>query len=285
MLKKGSILLSLIAILSLTGCNENNNNTNNQKQSYLNFSTGDVNGMYYPKGQVIAKKMAENGYSMKVVSSDGGEQNGRRIVKGLSDFGFIQKDTHNLLFTLDNDYEENVKVVSEIGKEAILFVVNKNGYIKNENDLKNKKAKIVMTSKSSGAVSSLETMGKINQDFSNKEIIYKDFENAIKDLKNGDVDVIMFVQSVKIGNKNLQSILQDKNLEFIDINDQVLINKKLNGENVYEKCEVSLSDGILLDNKIKTICTKTLIITNKKVKKDTLKTMNEILDKNKELLN
>lgn len=289
-MKKSSILLSMVVSLGLglgfSGCSDDSSKKEDSQTStktvqYLNFTTGGVNGMYYPQGQIIAKNMADKGYSMNVVSSDGGEQNGRRVVKGISDFGFIQKDTHNLLSTLDNEYANNVNVVSVLGKEAILFVVNKNGAVKNEKDLKEVKAKIVMSSKSSGAVSSLNTMSKINKDFANKEIVFKEFNQAVKELKMGTVDALMFVQSVQSGNKNLETILQDKDLAFIDIEDKDLTNKKLNGKVIYDDCNVSVAEGLAFDKKVKTICTEALVISNVNIKEEITNKMSEIIEKNK----
>ena len=286
MFKKSFILLSVTLGLGfgLTGCSDDSTKKQNTSApiQYMNFSTGGINGMYYPQGQIIAKNMADKGYSMSVVSSEGGEQNGRRVVKGYSDFGFIQKDTHNLLSTLDPEYSNNVNVVSVLGKEAILVVVNKNGAVKNEKDLKDVKAKIIMSSKSSGAVSSLNTMGKINKDFANKEVIYKDFNQAVKELKMGTVDALMFVQSVQSGNKNLETILKDDSLAFIDIEDKDLTNKKLNGRIIYDECNVSVAEGFAFDKKVKTICTEALVISNVKVKEEISNTMTEIIEKNKE---
>lgn len=253
-------LLSIITATTLLfqGCGNDEKKPTNEK--IYSLSTGSTAGAYYKEGQTIGKSMSEKGVSFKIVSSEGGEQNGRRVSKGIVDFGFIQKDTHNLLSTMDGLYSDNVNVLSKVGDEAILFVVNKKSDIKSENDIKNNKVKIAMTSKSSGAVSTLSTMGKLNKSFSGKEIVYKDFDQSINELRAGTIDALMIVQSTKIPNDKLTVALKDSNLTVIDITDTEVQNNKINGKKVYNDCSVKLDS-----QKVNTICTEALLISNKKV--------------------
>lgn len=246
--------------LLFQGCSDekpkDNVETKKEEAKVYNLTTGSIFGAYYQEGKTIGESMSKKGHSFKIVSSEGGEQNGRRVAKEISDFGFIQKDTHNLLSTMDSLYSNNVNVIAKMDDEAILFIVNKNSDIKSEKDIKDNKVKIAMTSKSAGSVSSLDTMGKLSKSFANKNIVYKDLDVAGNELKAKTIDVLMVVQSNTIKNDKLNDLLKDNSLEVVSISDKDLIETKINGKTVYNECNF---------NNVKTICTEALLISNSKV--------------------
>lgn len=289
MYKKSLVILSLAVSMMFQGCSDDTKESKQtsieipQKQ-VMTFTTGGVNGVYYPQGMIISKSMSENGHSMKVVSSEGGEQNGRRVAKNLADFGLIQKDTHTLLSTMDVDYSQNVNVVNKLGQESIFIVVNTESDIKSIKDIQKNKVKIAMTSASAGSVSTLKTMGKLDSSFEGKEVIYRDLNQSIKELKLGTIDAFMFVQSVGSKNKNLETILTDKSLAFINIDVDNLTSNKLNGKKVYDKCNVSVLEGYVFDKKVNTICTEALVISNANLKDEITNTLFNIIEKNKEAI-
>lgn len=262
-MKKLSLLSILLSsIFMFQGCDDKPlTDTQLKVNKVYTLSTGTTSGEYYQKGHIFGKIMSEQGFSFKVVSSEGGEQNARRVFNGITDFGFVQKDTHNLLSTIDGNYSNKVNVVSLFGEESVLFIVNKNSDIKTEDDIKNNKVKIAITSKSSGANSTLDTMGKINKNFTNKEIVYKDFNQAINELNTKTIDVLMIVQSSKNGyNENIKKIMNENNLDIIDIKDSVLINNKINGKKVYNQCKFDFKNKL-----VDTICTETLLISKQSI--------------------
>lgn len=249
---------------------------------YITFTTGDVDGIYYPQGKIISKYMSNKGHSMKVVSSEGAEQNGRRVLNGLSDLGLVQKDTHYLLSTLDEGYSQNVKIIDSIRQESVFFIINKKNNIKTIEDIQNNSVKIAISSNSSGAVSTLSIMSKLDNSFENKEIIFMDFGESIEELRYGTIDVIMLVQSVGIRNKKLETVLKDDNLDFVNINNDLLTTQKLNGRVVYDKCNVSIVEGFLFDKKVDTICTEALIVTTKKLRNNVINDIRNVLIDNSE---
>lgn len=249
---------------------------------YITFTTGDVDGIYYPQGKIISKYMSNKGHSMKVVSSEGTEQNGRRVLNGLSDLGLVQKDTHYLLSTLDEGYSQNVKIIDSIRQESVFFIINKKNNIKTIEDIQNNSVKIAISSNSSGAVSTLSIMSKLDNSFENKEIIFMDFGESIEELRYGTIDVIMLVQSVGVRNKKLETVLKDDNLDFVNINNDLLTTQKLNGRVVYDKCNVSIVEGYLFDKKVDTICTEALIVTTKKLRNNVINDIKNVLIDNSE---
>lgn len=272
-------LLSLFtaSLLLFQGCSsDDKKSTSSLSDKTFSLSTGSTNGVYYEEGKTIAKLMADNGYSFKVVSSDGGEQNGRRVFSNITNFGFIQKDTHNLLSTVDGNYSNKVNVISSLGEESILFIVNKNSDIKTEDDIKNNKVKIAITSKSSGANSSLDTFGKLNKSFSNKDIVFKDFDKALNELNLKTIDVLMIVQSNKNSsdNENIKKIIKQNNLDIIDIKDTLLTSNKLNGKKVYDNCKFNFNNKV-----VNTICTETLLISNTSTDSNVVSKMIELTQK------
>ena len=262
-MKKLSLLSILLSsIFMFQGCDDKpSTDTQLKADKVYTLSAGTTSGEYYQKGHILGKIMSEKGFSFKIVSSEGGEQNARRVFNGITDFGFVQKDTHNLLSTIDGNYSNKVNVVSLSGEESVLFIINKNSDIKTEDDIKNNKVKIAITSKSSGTNSTLDTMGKINKNFTNKEIVYKDFNQAINELNTKTIDVLMIVQSSKNGyNENIKKIMNENNLDIIDIKDSVLVNNKINGKKVYNQCKFDFKNKL-----VDTICTETLLISKQSI--------------------
>ena len=92
----------------------------------------------------------------------------------------------------------------------------------------------------------------------------------------------MLVQSVGVRNKKLETVLKDDNLDFVNINNDLLTTQKLNGRVVYDKCNVSIVEGFLFDKKIDTICTEALIVTTKKLRNNVIKDIKNVLIDNSE---
>lgn len=262
-MKKLSLLSILLSSMFMfQGCDEKPKDEKQLKvDKVYSISTGSTSGEYYQKGNILGMTMSEKGFSFKVVSSEGGEQNARRVLNGITNFGLIQKDTHNLLSTIDGNYANKVNVIALFGEEPILFIVNKNSDIKTEDDIKNNKVKIAITSKSAGANSTLDTMGKINKNFTNKEIVYKEFNQALNELNTKTIDVLMIVQSSKNEyNENIKNIKNQSNLDIIDIKDNLLVNNKINGKKIYNECTFNFNNKV-----VNTICTETLLISKESI--------------------
>lgn len=255
-------------------------------------SGGGVDGMYYPQCKIMMKGLYDKFKKTKTplvtaaYSSKGGNQNGRRVAQGITDFSIIQKDNYTLLNTTDNLFSRNVEVLAKLGQAAVLVAYNKNGKITSDSDMQNPNVKIAMTSESAGSVSTHNFMTKLEPGYKVKKgnIKYMEFDAGLRSLKNGTIDVMIFVQSVQKQNKKLRKILKDKELDFMDVKDWNL-NNALGGQRIYDYCKVSVASGWVFDKKVKTICTEDLVIVNKNVpEKIKSKMFRFIEDKKKRIL-
>jgi TRAP transporter TAXI family solute receptor len=118
---------------------------------FLTIGSGDVSGIYYPTGLIIAKMMNakrdELGIRASVESTPGSVFNVNAIMAGYLEFGLVQSDKQyhavkGLAEWSQKGPQENLRSVFSIHHESVCLVAAVDAGIKTINDLKGKRVNL-----------------------------------------------------------------------------------------------------------------------------------------------
>ena len=118
---------------------------------FLTIGSGDVTGIYFPTGLIIAKmindKRDELGIRASVESTPGSVFNVNAILAGYLEFGLVQSDKQyqavkGLVEWSKKGHQENLRAVFSIHHESVCLVAAADAGIKSIHDLKGKRVNL-----------------------------------------------------------------------------------------------------------------------------------------------
>jgi len=259
----------------------------------IKVSTGSKQGNYYIFGSNLAEMLNGLGYKTKVLTTKGSIENIENVLKSKSTVGFVQNDALAHYLSNNPEASNTVEVIGDISKECVYVVAKKDGKVKSEDDLERKDVSIVVGALGSGSEVTWQYITKLDKGFASSTPIYKSGTRALANVANGKYDAFLWVTSPKnLENKFLTTALNNKNLEFIEMDDYSLNNSvKINGKKmqVYNFHDINLAvkEGLIFDSKreYKTICTGMSLIVNSRAKASFLDDLADlVMNKSKTIL-
>jgi hypothetical protein len=155
----------------------------------VRIGTGNVNGLYYPTGRLIAevvnRKRKEYGIRCQVQFSGGSFDNFREIMAGNLELGLGQSDFLFKAFQgqgqwRDKGAQKNLRAVLALNKESLTLVAAEDSGIKRLDDLRGKRVNI--GSPGSGERwNSIDALENVSIDYA-KDLVEKEFKLAEADL-------------------------------------------------------------------------------------------------------
>jgi len=194
-------LLSLLFLVSLTGCRKKAPEPAQQVIRDIVIGTGSVTGVYYPTGGAISKminqKMEEYGIRASVISTGGSVYNVNAVIDGLLDFGMIQSDIQYQACKGINDWEESgpqlsLRSVFSIHPESISLLAAVDSGISGIEDLRGKVVNIGNpgSGQRENAIDVLNLFG-INWKTDINALEFK-ASDAAPMIQNGEIDAFFF---------------------------------------------------------------------------------------------
>lgn len=240
-----------------------------------NITTGGKTGTYIKVGNNIARTIGGT-----VMKSKGGEENINRVLKGEAQVGMAQMDTYAFMSTKNAEVNNVVEIMGPLYKEAVYIVVNTEGRVKSEDDLK-EGITIAIGKKGSGGASTWDYMRKLVPYYAGAAVEFKGGIRALGRLAaqpKGTIDAVLFVSKPVMSGKMITTVLNNPNLKFINVNDRRLNNVyKPTGQPIYTSCKIDVQKGFLNDKEVKTICMDAVIFANVDTDEDYLDSLSDLV--------
>lgn len=164
------------------------------------FGTGWPSGSYYKFGKAYAEYAKKHHFKIYNYASEGSLENGYRLNTGRIDFALLQSDVAEVLYKGWSEEGQppspNLRAIASLWPEAIHIITLKNSGIKKLSDIPGKK--IAIGSLQSGT---RFTAARIWQaagftQLNSKNTRMSGINDSIKDLENGEVDVIIIAGAI-----------------------------------------------------------------------------------------
>lgn len=224
--------------------------------------TGGIPGGTYQTvyGANLAQLLKAKGYEVKLLESKGSLENLQRLGRSEAQLGFAQLDAYA-------QYLKNggkpLEIVASLGKECGFMVIQKDGKITGEKNLRQAKdATIAIGEEGSGSAVMWQYMTTLVPEYKNAKVIYQGGTRAINQLGTpGGPDAFLFVTAPGILEHALiQAVNANKTLKFVDMDKGGLDGKLPSGKPIYEFDRVSVCSGTFFC-KVDTICTSSYLFS------------------------
>jgi len=257
------------------------------------ITTGAKGGSYIKVGHNL--KAAVEGST--VVTSKGSVQNMDRIMQeegteGKAHIGIVQMDAYAWYTAKHPGAENKLEIMGPIYEECVYIAINTKGNFDSEDGLQNKDGDksrtIAVGKKGSGTAVTWDYMRQLEPKYKASAVAYKGGVRALGKLAskaNGNINAVMWVAKPGLSGKMLETVLNNENLHFVDVNDMDLNDKyKPTGEPIYNFKTIDLAKGFLNDTEIKTICVDAAIIADADMDEDILEHVSDQILNYKETL-
>lgn len=155
----------------------------------ISIATGSKLGTYYRFGNDIAGVAQQHGVTVKVLNTEGSLDNLERMKRGRADLAIVQSDVIGVLYQIDPDFVNDLRVVFPLYPEEIHILARKN--ISGIEDLSRKKV-ATGTEKSGNNVTMMVLLNKMIVAGVEK---VKDLspKDAVTAVLTGDIDAMAYV--------------------------------------------------------------------------------------------
>lgn len=242
------------------------------------ITTGSKKGTYYKVGQNISRALPGNDV---VVTSKGSVENIQRIMKDEAQIGLVQMDALAYMSTKDAEVSDKVEVIGPVYKECVYIAVNKNGRVRDEDDLQKEGVTIAVGKRGSGGVTTWDYMRQLEPGYKKAAVEFTGGIRALGKLAaqpDGPIDAVLFVTKPRLDSKLPMTVIQNENLEFLDVNDKDLNDKyKPTGKPIYEFYTVKTKGGVFSGKSIKTICMEAAVVANTDADEETLENLADLV--------
>ncbi len=234
------------------------------------ITTGGKQGNYFKVGVNLAKMIGG-----EVVASNGSIENLDRLTKGEADIGFVQADALAYYADKHPEAKNQIESIGPLYEECTFIVVNASSKskIKNEDDLQSTKGTIAVGAEGSGSAVTWDYMRKLEPGYAKARVV---FEGGIRTLgkiasaPDGEVNAMLFTIKPDPTNKMFQTVAQNKDLKFIDVDDSDLNDKfPMTGKPIYNFRTVPVTGGIF-KSKVTTPCMEALVVARSEMEPDEL---------------
>jgi len=249
------------------------------------ISTGKSTGTYYKVGHNIAAGLGMS--KDKVLESKGSVENLDRLVKGEADIAMVQMDALAFYMTQNPGAAQVVEVVGPLYEECVYVAVNKEGKVKSEDDLQKKGAVIAIGEEGTGSVVTWDYMRQLEPGYKESAVSFTSGNRALGKLASSPdsgLDAVMWVARPDAKNDLLQTVMKNKSLKMININDSNLNNVyKPTGKPVYRFDNFKVESGFFAD-KVKTIYVDAVVVARSEADPKLLEKLSNLVLNYKETL-
>ncbi len=240
------------------------------------ITTGSSKGTYFKVGHNIKKAIGGN-----VVKSRGGEENINRILNGEAQVGLTQIDTLAFMSSKNGEVSSTIEIMGPLYKEAVYIVGNCKGKVQNEDNLQQEGVTIATGKKGSGGASTWNYMRELEPGYKKAAVAPTGGIRALGKLAaqpDGDIDAVLFVSKPVMKGKLVETVMNNENLCFINVNDKDLNDKyKPTGKPIYEFCKIDVAKGLFNDKEVNTICMDAVIIAHVDTDEDYLDSLSDLI--------
>lgn len=231
-------------------------------------ATGEYTNTIVP---AISEALKEHGYSAVAQISAGSQKNIDDVKAGTVPAGLTQLDVAALNMTAEKDPNESLVLLGgKIAPEALFCATRKDSNIRTYYDLtddQTRKIRVSVGPQGSGTAKTFEYLMKLDPDLNSIELLYKkNTKVELSRLLSGRRDLVCFVMTPNPENSTIKMVVDNKNLDFITIDNPAFVEAKINNMNVYSSMEVPISGGFLgfsiNTKKVKTLVTWVSLIVN-----------------------
>ena len=270
-MKKLLLSLALTAVTALTASAVSFSSAGQEKPKFINIDgkdyeyvigTASKEGKYYTAGTRLTMGMP----SSIAADTDGSKQNMELLAQGQINGAIVQADAFNTFLEANPQYKDKLLAASLDAEEQIQIVMLKG---KTKKDLQNKNATIYVGPMKSGGAASWYAMTKLEKDYAKTAVMSDTYsatsEIALNKLKSGEYTAIIRTSMASVDDKFVKAIMNDKDLEFINVNDYNLNDKILiNGkeQNMYDFRDMTVGTG-WMGKKVEVPAVKVLFVFNK----------------------
>lgn len=226
------------------------------------ISTGGKQGTYYRVGHNLNAALG-NG---QVMTSKGSVMNLDRIMAGEAALGMTQMD---VMAWYNSKYPASIAKIEIMGgmyQECVYIAYNKNGKVRNEDDLQKPGVTIAVGKKGSGGAVTWDYMRKLEPGYKKASVSYTGGTRALNKLAVGDssgIDAVLWVTKPVLSGKYAQSVLNNEDLEFMNVNDKDLNDTyKPTGKPVYVFEKIDIETGLFNDREFNTICMDAVLVAD-----------------------
>lgn len=178
-----------------------------QDETELIISSGSVGGTYNAFAQVLAQTVngSTDALRVKVVSSQGADENAQRLAAKSADVGFIQSDTA---------VNRNVTIVARLFPEVFHLIARNDSAIRSVQDLRGKRVALLNKGAGSNALFR-RLLDHYNIDKSSVHILHGSLDEGGKALQAGEADALFVV--IALGNTKVADIIRNGDVQLIPV--------------------------------------------------------------------
>lgn len=242
------------------------------------ISSGEPSKSYSKMADVIIKKI--NKPEFKNLNSKGSLENIDNLISGKANVGLAFADSY--MYKKNSDPRaEKLKIVGTIGKGCMYVVAKKGGKIDDDGDLETAGVTVDPGRVGSGANSTWGYLGQLDEDFKKPTVKNIGGDMGLNAVLSGQTDAMLQMQAPSTENALVKDVLANKDLTFIPMTDGNFTDKLPNGQQVYTREKILLSNKGFFDKTLETICTENLVLANDNVSDEDLDLLAGIILRNK----
>lgn len=234
------------------------------------ITTGDPKFTYFKVGLNMRKML---GKTTQVIPSKGSVENLDRLMADEADIGIVQKDAFAWYVQKHPEAEDAIEELGPLYEECVYIAVNSNGIVQNEDDLQSEGVNIAIGKSGSGSAVTWDYMRQLEPGYQKAGVSFKTGVRTLGKLASnpkGKINAVMWTSKPNLNGQMAQTVLNSKNLEFIDIDDKDLNdNFKDTGEPIYRFETIKSSDGFF-GGSVKTICVDAIVVGRSEANEDIL---------------
>ena len=225
-------------------------------------STGGKTGSYYKVGFNLTGAIPPG----TVITSKGSVENLDRIMAGEAALGMSQMDVIAWYADKHPASQSKVEIMGSMYQECVYIAFNKDGKVKNEDDLQRVGITIAVGKKGSGGAVTWDYMRKLEPGYKKASVSYTGGTRALNKLAVGDssgIDAVLWVTKPVLSGKYAQSVVNNDSLEFMNVNDKDLNdNYKPTGKPIYTFHTIETEKGLFNDQEFSTICMDAVLVAD-----------------------
>ena len=225
-------------------------------------STGGKSGTYYKVGFNLTGVISGG----TVMTSKGSVENLDRVMSGEAQLGMSQMDVVAWYADKYPASQSKVEIMGGMYRECVYIAYNKNGKVRNEDDLQSEGVTIAVGKKGSGGAVTWDYMRKLEPGYKKASVSYTGGTRALNKLAVGDssgIDAVLWVTKPNLNGKYAQSVINNENLQFMNVNDKDLNdNYAPTGKPIYEFQSIETEKGFFNDQEFSTICMDAVLVAD-----------------------
>jgi len=190
-------------------------------------------------------------------------------------------DTYAYMTTKDPSISSTVEIIGPLYKEAVYIVANCKGRVRSEDDLQKEGVTIATGAVGSGGASTWNYMRELEPGYKKAAVDPSGDIRALGKLASkpdGPIDAVLFITKPVLEGKLIQTVLNNDNLCFINVDDKDLNDKyPLTGKPIYDFCKIAVTKGFFNNTSVNTICMDAVVIANNETDSDYLDKLSDVV--------